>query len=104
MCQSALVAQLDRAFDYGSKGSGFDSWLARHYREVVQLGRALGLGPSCCRFKSCLPDHLNYNPLFYKGFINRLVPNPLNFPYSVNFKVLILFKMLIALSSSFGIK
>ena len=26
----ALVAQLDRAFDYGSKGCGFDSCPARH--------------------------------------------------------------------------
>ena len=26
----ALVAQLDRAFDYGSKGFGFDSWRAHH--------------------------------------------------------------------------
>ena len=26
-------------------------------REVAQLGRAFGLGPRGCRFKSCLPDH-----------------------------------------------
>jgi hypothetical protein len=28
------------------------------YREVAQLGRALGLGPRGRRFESCLPDHL----------------------------------------------
>ena len=27
----APVAQLDRAFDYGSKGYGFDSYRARHF-------------------------------------------------------------------------
>jgi hypothetical protein len=27
---SALIAQLDRAFDYGSKGYGFDSYWAHH--------------------------------------------------------------------------
>ncbi len=54
----APVAQLDRAFDYGSKGYGFDSYRARYItlREVAQLGRALGLGPRGRRFKSCLPD------------------------------------------------
>ena len=56
----ASIAQLDRAFDYGSKGCGFDSYWTRHmYREIVQLGRAPGLGPGGCRFKSCFPDHRN---------------------------------------------
>ena len=56
------VAQLDRASDYGSEGYGFDSYRARHlkfnyiFREVAQLGRALGLGPRGRRFESCLPD------------------------------------------------
>ncbi len=56
----APVAQLDRAFDYGSKGYGFDSYRARYItlREVAQLGRALGLGPRGRRFKSCLPDSI----------------------------------------------
>ena len=61
----APVAQLDRAFDYGSRGYGFDSYRARHFimiinyiREVAQLGRALGLGPRGRRFESCLPDIL----------------------------------------------
>lgn len=27
---NAPLAQLDRAFDYGSKGCGFDSCMARH--------------------------------------------------------------------------
>ena len=27
---NALIAQLDRAFDYGSKGYGFDSYWAHH--------------------------------------------------------------------------
>ena len=60
----ALVAQLDRVLDYGSRGCGFDSCLARHLskkeieREVAQLGSAPGLGPGGRRFKSCLPDHL----------------------------------------------
>ena len=56
---NALVAQLDRVLDYGSRGCGFDSCLARHFfREVAQLGSAPGLGPGGRRFKSCLPDHL----------------------------------------------
>ena len=29
----------------------------KQYREVAQLGRALGLGPRGRRFESCLPDH-----------------------------------------------
>ena len=28
--KQAPIAQLDRAFDYGSKGLGFDSYWARH--------------------------------------------------------------------------
>ena len=58
----APIAQLDRAFDYGSKGCGFDSYWARHYlfnlRDVAQLGSALDLGSRGRRFKSCHPDHL----------------------------------------------
>ena len=47
--------------DYGSRGCGFDSCLARHFfREVAQLGSAPGLGPGGRRFKSCLPDHLKW--------------------------------------------
>ncbi len=57
---NAPIAQLDRAFDYGSKGYGFDSYWARQIimeigtltvnwflidREVAQLGSAHGLGP-----------------------------------------------------------
>ncbi len=53
----APIAQLDRAFDYGSKGWGFEFSWARHKREVAQLGRAPGLGPGGRRFESCLPDH-----------------------------------------------
>lgn len=56
---NAPIAQLDRAFDYGSKGCGFDSYWARHlYRDVAQLGSALDLGSRGRRFKSCHPDHL----------------------------------------------
>ena len=55
--RDAPIAQLDRAFDYGSKGWGFDSSWAHQNREVAQFGRAFGLGPRGCRFKSCLPDH-----------------------------------------------
>ena len=33
---------------------------AIYLREVAQLGRALGLGPSGRRFESCLPDHLKF--------------------------------------------
>ena len=54
----APIAQLDRAFDYGSKGCGFDSCRARHHRDVAQLGSALDLGSRGHRFKSCHPDHL----------------------------------------------
>ena len=55
---NALIAQLDRAFDYGSKGLGFDSLWAHHLnREVAQLGSALVLGTRGRRFESCLLDH-----------------------------------------------
>ncbi len=52
------LAQLDRAFDYESKGREFESLRARHYyfRDVAQLGRAPGLGPGGRMFKSCRPD------------------------------------------------
>ena len=71
----APVAQLDRAFDYGSRGYGFDSYRARHFimiinyiREVAQLGRALGLGPRGRRFESCLPDSkINFGGLAQLG-------------------------------------
>ena len=54
----APIAQLDRAFDYGSKGCGFDSCWARHlFRDVAQLGSALDLGSRGRRFESCHPDH-----------------------------------------------
>ena len=53
----AAIAQLDRVPDYESGGCRFDSyWLHFYYREVAQLGRALGLGPRGRRFESCLPD------------------------------------------------
>ena len=66
---NAPIAQLDRAFDYGSKGCGFDSYWAHHFikknsshwelifRDVAQLGSALDLGSRGRRFKSCHPDH-----------------------------------------------
>ena len=59
----APLAQLDRAFDYESKGREFESLRARHLyflipfcRDVAQLGRAPGLGPGGRMFKSCRPD------------------------------------------------
>ena len=110
ICIHALVAQLDRVFGYEPKGQGFESLRAHHYyREMAQLGRALGLGPRGCRFKSCFPDHLDYKPLKLKGFIILLIIYPLKFPWSQTLRVyllvdLIVFKMLIALSSSLGIK
>ena len=61
MYLDAPLAQLDRAFDYGSKGCGFDSCWARHFlckRDVAQLGSALDLGSRGRRFKSCRPDQL----------------------------------------------
>lgn len=67
------LAQLDRAFDYESKGREFESLRARFFttkvkmincREVAQLGRVLGLGPRGRRFESCLPDH--DLPTFYR--------------------------------------
>lgn len=54
---TAPVAQLDRAFDYESKGCEFDSCPAHHYRDVAQLGSALDLGSRGHRFESCHPDH-----------------------------------------------
>ena len=56
VCYAALVAQLDRVFGYEPKGQGFES-LRAHHRDVAQLGRARGLGPWGCRFKSCHLDH-----------------------------------------------
>ena len=51
------LAQLDRAFDYESKGQEFESLRARHLlRDVAQLGRAPGLGPGGRMFESCHPD------------------------------------------------
>ena len=51
------------ASDWRSKGYGFDSCLARlyidRYREIAQLGRALGSGPRGRRFESCFPDLYN---------------------------------------------
>ena len=56
--QNAPVAQLDRAFDYESKGCEFDSCPAHHiHRDVAQLGSALDLGSRGHRFESCHPDH-----------------------------------------------
>ena len=40
-----------------------------NYREMAQLGRALGLGPRGCRFKSCFPDHLNCKNLIVLFFV-----------------------------------
>ena len=51
------LAQLARAPALHAGGQGFESLILHHYREVAQLGRAFGLGPRGCRFKSCLPDH-----------------------------------------------
>ena len=54
--------------DYGSRGCGFDSCLARHFfREVAQLGSAPGLGPGGRRFKYCLPDHLKIGAIAQLG-------------------------------------
>ena len=53
---AVLVAQLDRVPDYESGGCEFESCLARHYREIAQLGSALDLGSRGRRFKSCRPD------------------------------------------------
>ncbi len=57
------LAQLDRAFDYESKGREFESLRARHFhkigyhRDVAQLGRAPALGAGGRMFKSCRPDN-----------------------------------------------
>ena len=56
-------------FGYEPKGQGFESLRAHQYREVAQLGRALGLGPRGCRFKSCLPDQLFITQIFLSFFI-----------------------------------
>ena len=39
------------------------------YREIAQLGSALGLGPRGCRFKSCFPDHLKQLELYSSFFV-----------------------------------
>ena len=64
---TAPVAQLDRAFDYESKGCEFDSCPAHHYRDVAQLGSALDLGSRGHRFESCHPDH-------YYGEVAQFIP------------------------------
>ena len=55
----APLAQLDRAFDYESKGREFESLRVRHFitppRDVAQLGRAPGLGPGGHSSESCHP-------------------------------------------------
>ena len=56
------LAQLARASRLHREGQGFES-LILHHREVAQLGRAFGLGPRGCRFKSCLPDQFVYKAL-----------------------------------------
>ena len=62
------LAQLARASALHAEGQGFESLILHHYREVAQLGRAFGLGPRGCRFKSCLPDHLEIKVLIFKTF------------------------------------
>ena len=44
-------------------GLGVQIPAGQAYRKVAQLGRALGLGPRGCRFKSCLSDHLDKDSL-----------------------------------------
>ena len=43
------------------------------FREVAQLGRALGLGPRGRRFESCLPDHEVLNKYYPDGVILLLI-------------------------------
>ena len=53
----APVAQLDRAFDYESKGREFESLRARHFiRSIAQLGSAPALGAGGRGFKSRCSD------------------------------------------------
>ncbi len=44
------------------------------FREVAQLGRALGLGPRGRRFESCLPDHSFENTI--RGCSLMVKPQP----------------------------
>ena len=57
----ALVAQLDRVSHYECGGHEFESYLARHSRDLAQLGSALVLGTRGRGFKSHSPDHLANN-------------------------------------------
>ena len=43
------------------------------YRGVAKFGKALGLGPRNCRFKSCLPDHASVAQLVEQAAVNRWV-------------------------------
>ncbi len=51
------MAQLEERLTTDQKVRGSNPLGDAIIREVAQLGRAPGLGPGGCRFKSCLPDH-----------------------------------------------
>lgn len=54
---TALVAQLDRVFDYESKGQEFESLRGHHIRELAQFGSAPALGAGGHGFESPTLDH-----------------------------------------------
>ena len=53
-------------------GLGVQILAGQAYRKVAQFGRALGLGPRGCRFKSCLSDHLDKDSLNIQRW--RVIP------------------------------
>ena len=52
------LAQLDRAFDYESKGREFESLRARHFRGYSSVGRAPALQAGGRRFESVYLHHV----------------------------------------------
>ena len=54
----AVIAQLVEQLICNQQVGGSSPSDGSILRSIAQFGRALGLGPSCRRFKSCYSDHM----------------------------------------------